>query len=89
MKQCFFFNINSENDSEGVLKIRPGVIPFLEKLGKYYELIVFITATQDYEDLLINAIEENNVYFEHRFYRQHTVITGNNLVKHLNLKVFE
>ena len=78
------FKINNENDSEGVLQIRPGVIPFLEQVGKYYEIIVFTAATQDYGDLLIDAIEENHVYFEHRFYRQHTVIMGNDFVKDLN-----
>ena len=77
------FKIKNENDSEGVLQIRPGVIPFLEKVGKFYELIVFTAATQDYGDLLIDAIEENNVYFEHRFYRQHTIIIGNDFVKDL------
>ena len=78
------FKLNNENDSEGVLQIRPGVISFLEEVGKYYELIVFTAATQDYGDLLIDAIEENNVYFEHRFYRQHTIIIGNDFVKDLN-----
>ena len=78
------FKINNEDDSEGVLQIRPGVIPFLEQVGNYYELIVFTAATQDYGDLLIDAIEENNVYFEHRFYRQHTVIIGNDFVKDLD-----
>ena len=78
------FKINNEDENEGVLQIRPGVIPFLEQVGKYYELIVFTAATQDYGDLLIDAIEENNLYFEHRFYRQHTVIIGNDFVKDLN-----
>ena len=78
------FKVNNEDDSEGVLRIRPGVIQFLELVGKYYELIVFTAATQDYGDLLIDAIEENNLFFEHRFYRQHTVIIGNDFVKDLN-----
>ena len=77
------FKVNNEDDSEGVLQIRPGVIPFLELVGKYYELIIFTAATQDYGDLLIDAIEENNVFFEHRFYRQHTVIMGNDFIKDL------
>ena len=77
------FKVNSEDDSEGVLQIRPGVIPFLELVSKFYELIIFTAATQDYGDLLIDAIEENNVYFEHRFYRQHTVIMGNDFIKDL------
>ena len=78
------FKINSDDDTEGTLQIRPGIMPFLEEVGKYYELIVFTAATQDYGDLLIDAIEENNVFFEHRFYRQHTVIIGNDFVKDLN-----
>ena len=77
------FKVNNEDESEGVLQIRPGVIPFLELVGKFYELIIFTAATQDYGDLLIDAIEENNVYFEHRFYRQHTVIMGNDFIKDL------
>ena len=77
------FKVNNEDESEGVLQIRPGVIQFLEQVGKYYELIIFTAATQDYGDLLIDSIEENNLYFEHRFYRQHTVIIGNDFVKDL------
>ena len=78
------FKVSNEDDTEGVLRIRPGAIPFLEEVGKYYELIVFTAATQDYGDLLIDSIEENNLYFEHRFYRQHTVIMGNDFIKDLN-----
>ena len=29
-----------------IMGIRPGIIPFLEKVRKYYELIVFSEATQ-------------------------------------------
>ena len=77
------FKVNNDDDSEGVLQIRPGVIPFLERVGKFYELMVFTAATQDYGDLLIDAIEENKAYFEYRFYRQHTIIIGNDFVKDL------
>ena len=77
------FKVSNEDESEGILQIRPGIVPFLEQVGKYYELIVFTAATQDYGDLLIDSIEENTLYFEHRFYRQHTVIMGNDFVKDL------
>jgi Dullard-like phosphatase family protein len=77
------FKVSNEDENEGVLQIRPGVVPFLEMVGQYYEMIVFTAATQDYGDLLIDNIEENNLYFEHRFYRQHTVIIGNDFVKDL------
>ena len=68
----------------GVLRIRPGLNEFLEEVGKYYELIVFTTATQDYADTLIDAIEEDKIYFEHRFYRNHAIIINNDFVKDLN-----
>ena len=78
-----YFKVNQENENEGVLKVRPGVMEFLEEVDKYYELIIFTCSTQDYANLLIEAIEENKIYFEHRLYRQHTVIIDNDFVKDL------
>jgi len=74
----------SKEEIEGILQIRPGLIPFLKKVGLYYELIIFTEAKEEYGDLLIDAIEENNIYFEHRFYRQHTIKEGNDFIKDLN-----
>ena len=78
------FKVNPDNESEGVLRVRPGIIEFLDSIDKYYELIIFTAATQEYADLLIDAVEENKIYFEHRLYRQHTVIVGNDFVKDLS-----
>ena len=78
-----YFKVNPANENEGVLKVRPGVMEFLEEVDKYYELIIFTCANQDYANLLIEAIEENKIYFEHRLYRQHTVIIDNDFVKDL------
>ena len=69
-----YFKVSNQDDSEGVLKVRPGIYDFLESLGKFYEIIVFTAATQEYADLLIDNIEENRFYFDYRLYRQHTVI---------------
>ena len=78
-----YFKVNPTNQNEGVLKVRPGVMEFLEEVDKFYELIIFTCSTQDYANLLIEAIEENKIYFEHRLYRQHTVIIDNDFVKDL------
>ena len=78
------FKVNPENESEGVLRVRPGIVEFLDSIDPYYELIVFTAATQEYADLLIDAVEENKIYFEHRLYRQHTVIIDNDFVKDLS-----
>ena len=32
----------------GALRARPGINEFLDEVGKYYELIIFTTATQEY-----------------------------------------
>ena len=78
------FKVNPDNESEGVLRVRPGIIEFLDSIDKYYELIIFTAATQEYADLLIDAVEENKIYFEHRLYRQHTIIIDNDFVKDLS-----
>ncbi|MCQ2820233.1 MAG: HAD family hydrolase [archaeon] len=78
-----YFKVNQEDENEGVLKVRPGIYDFLESLGKFYEIIIFTAATQEYADLLIDNIEENRIYFDYRLYRQHTVIVGNDFVKDL------
>ena len=77
------FQINKKNNDEGTLKLRPNLYKFLDSLKNFYEIILFTEASEAYAQLLINAIEENNKYFEYKFYRQHTVIIGNNFIKDL------
>ena len=72
------------SEEEGVVRIRPGVTEFLEEVGKYYELILFTTSTQEYADLLIDAIEEDKIYFDHRLYREHAIMVDNEFVKDLS-----
>ena len=78
------FKEKKDGKGGGILRIRPGINEFLEEVGKYYELILFTTATQDYADILIDAVEEDKIYFDHRLYRDHAVIIDNDFVKDLN-----
>ena len=77
------FKPRDNGEDGGVLRVRPGITEFLEEVGKYYELIIFTTATQDYADVLIDEIEEDKIYFDHRLYREHAVIIDNDFVKDL------
>ena len=77
------FRVNPNNELEGVMKVRPGIFDFLETLGQYYEMIVFTTATSEYADILLDSIEENKIYFDYRFYREHSIIIDNDFVKDL------
>ena len=78
------FKINPENDSSGKILIRPYLHAFLEEIKNYYELVLFTSATQDYADPIINAIENGNHYFDYRLYRVHTTIIDNDFVKDLS-----
>ena len=78
-----FFKIDSEMETDGVLRLRPDVFTFLNEMKKYYELILFSEATQNYVDLLLESFEETQKYFDHKLYRQHTVIAAQDFVKDL------
>lgn len=74
-----------DNNDKGLLRMRPGLIEFLEKLKqKNMELVIFTAATQDYADPIIDAIEAEDTYFFRRLYRQHSVIINNEFVKDLS-----
>ena len=78
------FKPSNQNFREGVLRIRPGLTEFLDDVGKLYELILFTGSEESYANLLIDAIEDNKIYFEHRLYRQHLMVIGNEYVKDLS-----
>ena len=78
------FKANPNNEESGTIKIRPYLYQFLDRIKKYYELVVFTAATQEYADPIINALEQNKKYFDYRLYRIHTIIIDNDFVKDLS-----
>ena len=78
------FKANPNNEESGTIKIRPYLYQFLDKIKKYYELVVFTAATQEYADPIINALENKKKYFDYRLYRIHTIIIDNDFVKDLS-----
>ena len=83
MKLWFIIRKIMKN-SDGVLENRPWMTEFLEQVGMYYELIAFTEDKQKYGDLIIDIIDAKKIYFEHRFYRQHTVLIGNYFKKDIS-----
>ena len=53
-------------------------------MKKKYELIVFTSATNEYADPLLTAIEKDKKYFDYKLYRQHTIIYNNEIVKDIS-----
>ena len=71
------------NYSQGILRLRPFLIEFLEEISYYYELILFTASTEYFAKPIINAIEESRKFFDFVFYRECCIIIGNDFVKDL------
>ena len=52
-------------------------------MSKYYEIIIFTAALQDYADFILDIIDPNKV-ISHRLYREHTVNHENSYVKDIS-----
>ena len=78
------YKINPLDDRQGILRFRPYLDEFLDVVSKYYELVIFTSATTEYADPIIDAIEQNNLYFDYRLYRQHAIVYNNDFVKDLS-----
>ena len=62
--------------------IRPGVDKFLTELSKYYEIIIFTAAMQDYADYIIdNYLDKEKKLISYRLYRQHTTVLQKTYLK--------
>ena len=80
------FKVNHNENDEGVLKLRPGVFTFLEKVGEFYEIILFSEASEEYTILMMEAFKNNNnkKYFDYKLYRKHCIIIGQEFIKDLS-----
>ena len=76
-------NFKIKKGREGYVRLRPFLFGFLEEVSQSYELIIFTSSTEAYANSVIEAIEHDKKYFDYVFYRQHTIIVGNDFVKDL------
>ena len=73
-----------EESDQAFIQIRPGAELFVEELSKFYELVIFTAAMQDYADLVLDQLDPNN-YISYRLYRQHTNKSKGVHIKDLSL----
>ena len=78
------FKLEPNEENKGTIRFRPYLDSFLQKVREKYEIIVFTSGTQDYADPLIDAIEQDENYFDARLYRQHTIAYGGDIVKDIS-----
>ena len=76
----------SQTNNLITLILRPGLLDFLQKMKKIYELILFSLGTSEYVSPIIKNIEKKEKFFEHILYREHVTYDDNGyFFKNLNL----
>ena len=77
--------IHFEEKSGGTSQflIRPFAQYFLKKVSKFYEVVIFTAALQDYADYILDRMDTTNC-IRHRLYRQHTNFSNNIYQKDLS-----
>lgn len=72
-----------EAGQDSKLLVRPGCYTFLTELKKYYEIVIFTAALQDYADWAIDNID-TELSISYRLYRHHTMNFGPVFMKDLS-----
>ena len=72
-----------EIGNEGRLFVRPNCQNFLQEMSRYYEVVIFTAALQDYADWALDQIDTGK-WITHRLYRQHTMPSGTVFLKDLS-----
>lgn len=58
------------------INIRPYIMECLEEANKHFQVIVFTASHQVYADAILDYIDPNKEYIQHRLYRQHCFLTS-------------
>lgn len=72
-----------KDQSKGTITFRPGLIQFLDNVFPYYELVLFTMGLPEYANPIIDKIEQDRKYFQHRLFREHTTVHNNYRIKDL------
>ena len=76
--------IDIENQLHDIhVLIRPGVSTFLQRLSKFYEIVIFTASVSKYAATLLDIIDKDNIC-SFRLYREHCTMKGITYVKDLN-----
>lgn len=60
-----------EEDDKSFIQVRPYVPYFLTEMGKYFELVVFTAAEEDYANFVLEQLDKNKL-ISYKLFRRHT-----------------
>ena len=72
-----------EEENRAYVQVRPYADYFLNEMAKYFELIIFTAAAEDYADIVLNELDKNKV-INYKLYRKHTEQINGVFIKDLS-----
>ena len=72
-----------EEENRAYVQVRPYADFFLNEMSKYFELIIFTAAAEDYADIVLNELDKNKV-INYKLYRKHTEQINGIFIKDLS-----
>ena len=72
-----------EEENRAYVQVRPYADYFLTEMQKYFEIVIFTAAAEDYADIVLNELDKNKaIHF--KLYRKHTEQINGIFIKDLN-----
>ena len=72
-----------EEENRAYVQVRPYADYFLTEMGKYFEIVIFTAAAEDYADIVLNELDKNNI-INFKLYRKHTEQKNGIFIKDLS-----
>jgi CTD small phosphatase-like protein 2 len=72
-----------EEGDEAYVQVRPYAELFINELSKFFEVVIFTAATEEYADIVLNELDKYNS-ISYKLYRNHTIPKNNVYIKDLN-----
>ena len=72
-----------EEENRAYVQVRPYADYFLSEMGKYFEIVIFTAAAEDYADIVLNELDKNNA-INYKLYRKHTEQINGVFIKDLS-----
>ena len=65
--------------------LRPGLMDFLEKIAGQFEVVIFTASQSAYANVILDILDPDNRFFQHRLFRESCIEVEDNHVKDLNV----
>ena len=72
-----------EEENRAYVQVRPYADYFLTEMGKYFEIVIFTAAAEDYADIVLNELDKNKM-INYKLYRKHTEQINGIFIKDLS-----